>query len=489
MTETGFTKLGELDGKQSTSKKTQEKFLQLAAVGDIFFIILSLITGYYIRYQTNLIPFTVSAGPVDPPMSRYYGVMAVGAALLIFIFSNIGLYKNSALLRFRHIRTAILKGLSIWFFVYIACSFSLKFDPPVSRMFVAVTTLICGVMLISWRYVLDLFLHRTPVVDSLRQKIIFVGWSEQAERVYWEVVRDKSHPYEAVAVIASSEAGLDCDIPERIQKIQNPDLLKEIIECKLVDIVIVSDLDSGYEKIMEIASICEREYVQFNLIPSYFQILISGLHLETISGVPILGITQLPLDLLFNRLIKRMVDIVGAITGLILSFPVFVICGIIIYLESPGPIFFKQNRVGKKGEQFTMYKLRSMKIGAEKFDSQNQSTQRNDPRMLRIGKLIRRLNLDETPQFFNVLMGHMSLVGPRPERTYHSKKLSKSIHHYNLRYHSKPGLTGWAQVHGLRGDTDLNERVKYDLYYLENWNFWLDIQIIFMTLFTKKNAY
>jgi lipopolysaccharide/colanic/teichoic acid biosynthesis glycosyltransferase len=180
---------------------------------------------------------------------------------------------------------------------------------------------------------------------------------------------------------------------------------------------------------------------------------------------------------------------VGAIVGLILSVPIVLGCGMLIVLESPGGIIFGQERVGRRARPFRMLKLRSMKKGAEREDHLSQSTQRDDPRVLRIGRFMRRWNLDEVPQFWNVLFGDMSLVGPRPERPFHSDRLSQEIPHYNARYTAKPGMTGWAQVHGLRGDTDLVERVRFDLFYLENWSLWLDFQIMAQTFLRRKNAY
>jgi exopolysaccharide biosynthesis polyprenyl glycosylphosphotransferase len=231
------------------------------------------------------------------------------------------------------------------------------------------------------------------------------------------------------------------------------------------------------------------EFAQFKIIPSYFQILASGLRLETISGVPVLGVTELPLDRLENRLIKRGVDLVGGTVGLLLSLPIIAAFAILISRESEGTALFSQERIGRNGRKFKMYKLRSMKLGAEATDHLNQSTLRDDPRLLKCGRFMRRWNLDEVPQFWNVLMGDMSLVGPRPERPVHSVKLSSQIPHYNVRYFSYPGLTGWAQVNGFRGDTDLRERVNCDLYYLENWSLWLDIKIMVLTFVKRKNAY
>jgi lipopolysaccharide/colanic/teichoic acid biosynthesis glycosyltransferase len=210
--------------------------------------------------------------------------------------------------------------------------------------------------------------------------------------------------------------------------------------------------------------------------------------LEILHGVPLLGISELPLDQLQNRLLKRVTDIFGSLVGLLLSAPAIFACGLLIYLESPGPIFFSQERVGRNGTRFKMFKIRTMRVGAERTDHVNQSTLRDDPRLLRTGKWMRRWNLDETPQFWNVLNGDMSLVGPRPERTVHSNKLSNEIPHYNARYVCKPGMTGWAQVNGYRGDTSLVERVRFDLFYLENWTARLDFQIMFQTFLRYENA-
>ena len=262
-----------------------------------------------------------------------------------------------------------------------------------------------------------------------------------------------------------------------------------ILARDVINIVVLADIDLEAEQVTALANFCEKEFVQFKIIPSYFQILVSALQLETISGVPILGVTELPLDRILNRIIKRSMDVVGSLIGLTISIPLIFIFGIVIKIESPGNIFFGQERIGRKGQKFTMWKLRSMKIGSDRHDHLNQSTLRDDPRMLRIGQFMRRWNLDELPQFWNVFFGQMSLVGPRPERTYHSLKLSDEIPHYNARYAINPGITGWAQVNGLRGNTSLTERVRYDIYYLENWSLWLDIQIMAMTFFRRENAY
>jgi exopolysaccharide biosynthesis polyprenyl glycosylphosphotransferase len=236
-----------------------------------------------------------------------------------------------------------------------------------------------------------------------------------------------------------------------------------------------------------LSQLCEREFVQFKVLPSFFQILVSGLHLETISGVPILGVAELPLDRLGARVAKKALDLCGGLVGLVLSIPIITVFSILVYLEAPGPVFYHQIRMGRKGRHFKIYKIRSMRLDAEQNGP--RWAEKNDPRRLKIGALMREWNLDELPQFWNVLKGDMSLVGPRPERPELIERFKHEIPYYNARHASKPGITGWAQVNGLRGNTSLTERIRYDLYYLENWSIWLDCQILFQTFLKRENAY
>lgn len=343
--------------------------------------------------------------------------------------------------------------------------------------------------MLAWRWVLSQWLRREPVADRLRQRVAFLGWNTSADRLARAIARDGVHPYEIVGWTSLGHGGRADEDDGGYRRLGRVEELEAILVREGVDILIVADLDRVQGRIIEVANLCERLLVQFKVVPNYFQILVSGLQLETVSAVPILGVSELPLQRIGNRVLKRAVDIVGAIVGLILGLPIMLVVGVFIVRESPGPIFFRQERVGRGGRRFPMLKLRSMKLGSDKADNLSQSTLREDPRVLRIGAFIRKWNLDEVPQFWNVLKGDMSLVGPRPERPYHSEKLSREIPHYNARLMSKPGITGWAQVNGWRGDTDLVERVRCDLYYLENWNVLLDFQIMIQTFFKRDNAY
>ena len=214
-----------------------------------------------------------------------------------------------------------------------------------------------------------------------------------------------------------------------------------------------------------------------------------GLRLQSVGSIPVIGVEDLAISRLLKRIAKRTIDLVGALVGLIASVPFVLVFAVLIKRESPtGPIFFRQARVGSDHRSFTLYKLRSMVPSAAATDDQTQSTAAGDQRLLRIGALMRKWNLDELPQYWNVLRGDMSLVGPRPERPHHVDKLSAAIPHYLPRHLVKPGMTGWAQVNGLRGETDLAERIRYDIYYIENWSLWLDAQIIGLTFLRWKSG-
>jgi exopolysaccharide biosynthesis polyprenyl glycosylphosphotransferase len=227
--------------------------------------------------------------------------------------------------------------------------------------------------------------------------------------------------------------------------------------------------------------------IEFKVVPSCSQILLSCLRLQTVSGVPVLGVSYFPLDDPFNILTKQLMDLVGGIVGTILSAPLIAVFALLVYRESPGPVIYRQLRLGLHGRTFWIYKIRSMRLDAESDGRVGWSTA-SDPRRLRIGAFMRRWNIDELPQFWNVLKGDMSLVGPRPERPELIDRFKEEISHYNARHNIKPGITGWAQVNGFRGDTDLNERIRCDLFYIENWSPLLDAQIMAMTLVRHKNA-
>ena len=208
-------------------------------------------------------------------------------------------------------------------------------------------------------------------------------------------------------------------------------------------------------------------------------------------GLPVVHIRHIPLSDSFNAACKRVVDIFGALVALILFSPIMLIAVIGVKLSSPGPIIFKQERVGLHNRTFSMYKFRSMGVQAPK-DEKNCWTVKNDPRVTPFGRFMRHTSIDELPQLINILKGDMSLVGPRPERPLFVEKFREEIPRYMIKHQVRPGLTGWAQINGYRGDTSIEKRIECDLYYIENWTLGLDFKIIFLTFFKgfiNQNAY
>ena len=228
--------------------------------------------------------------------------------------------------------------------------------------------------------------------------------------------------------------------------------------------------------------------MRFTLVPDLFRVMTSSMEVETVGDIPMLGLGRWPLENAWNRAAKRIEDILGAFVGLVLSTPVVLLFGVLHKLQSPGPMFYAQVRCGYRGRPFTIYKLRTMRTDAEAA-SGPVFAQPDDPRRTRLGSWMREHNIDELPQFWNVLKGDMSLVGPRPERPVFVEKFGDEIDHYMWRHNSRPGITGWAQVNGFRGDTSIEGRLRCDLFYLENWSLALDAKILFRTLFARQNAY
>lgn len=465
----------------------------IAMAGDVAMILAGLMLGFWFRFGSGLIPRTETwwtSGDTSRITFRdYYGLIAAGTVILFLSFLYQHLYRPQNLLRFRRVARVVAQSAVVWLIAYLLISLTLRFNPPISRIYVLLSFVCTLGTVLTWRWFFHRSLRSSALSNALRQRVLFIGWNDEAARLANVIHSDPAQPYEVIGVVTPPSGANDVAPARHFRQLGSYHRLPELLHNEAIDMVVLADLDPSTDEIVRLTNLCERLMVQFKVIPSYFQILVSGLQLETISGVPILGVEELPLDRMHHRLMKRTVDIVGALVGLTLSAPLILYFGWRIRSEDPGSPFFAQERVGRLGRTFQMYKLRSMRNGSEKTDHLNQSTLREDPRLLKVGAFIRKWNIDEVPQFWNVLKGDMSLVGPRPERLFHSEKLADEIPHYNARYASKPGITGWAQVNGLRGEGDLTERVRYDLFYLENWSLWLDFQILAMTFLSRKNAY
>jgi exopolysaccharide biosynthesis polyprenyl glycosylphosphotransferase len=449
---------------------------------DAVVVLYALLSSYWLRFCTPLRGVGV---PADITLADYASYIAIGAFSLILALAGAKVYEPNALLRYRFVAVKALKASIFWATGFLGFALIFKFQPPISRLFVGICTITAPITLLAWRRLFHSFLLRSSAAADLQQRVVIVGWNDEAQHLADTFACDPTAAYRVVGCVAPAQGRFQKDpsVP-MLGQVQD---LQDLFHEHEIDIAILSDVDGLKGEIVGLANLCEKEMVQFKIVPSYFQILVSGLHLETVSGIPVLGVSQLPLDRQVNVLIKRTMDLAGAVVGLLLSVPLVAIFGFLVYRESPGPIFYRQRRLGRNGVPFNIIKIRSMRLDAEAGGRVGWST-KVDPRRLRVGAMMRKYNIDELPQFWNVLKGEMSLVGPRPERPELIADFKEDIPHYNARHNVKPGITGWAQVKGFRGDTDLTERIRCDLFYLENWNFFLDLQILAMTVTSNKNA-
>ncbi len=456
--------------------------------GDTLVIFGALLAGYWLRYHTPLGDLFIEVSGAR--LGDYLPLLGLGCGFLVISFAHNRLYDERLLLRLYQSLSIILKGIAFWFVTYLGMSLVLKFSPPISRLFVVYACLCTVVLLWVWRSLAHRLLVGVPALTlPLRQRAAILGWSDEAADLCAELGRHESHPYLLIGLIERPEGDVPVapppGAPARLGTLAE---IENLFVRERIDVLITARLDLPREELSRLVNSCEKAGVELKIIPSVFQVFVTGLRLQTIGAVPVLGVEELALGRFLNRALKRCCDVAGAALALPLSLPLMVVLAVLIRRESPGaPVLFRQSRVGAGGRDFVMLKLRSMTPGAEARDHERQSTPAGDSRLLRIGAWMRRWNLDELPQLWNVLRGDMSLVGPRPERRHHAETLSSSIPHYMPRHLVKPGMTGWAQVNGLRGNCSIERRIQHDLFYIENWSPWLDLQIVLLTLVRWKN--
>ena len=322
-----------------------------------------------------------------------------------------------------------------------------------------------------------------------QKHILLVGYSRAAEGYLDRVVTHPEWGYIVKGILADNKP--EGEEYRGIKILGGTDKLAEILPQNQLDEIVITLGLAEYHKLGRIVNMCEKSGVHTKFVPDYNNIIPTKPYTEDLMGMPVINIRRVPLNNMLNAVAKRCVDIFGALVAIILFSPVMLVTSIIIKVTSPGPLIFKQERIGKHNRPFYMYKFRSMVVQDEKDEKKGWTT-KNDPRVTPIGRFIRKTSIDELPQLFNILIGDMSLVGPRPERPQFVEKFKEEIPRYMIKHQVRPGLTGWAQVNGYRGDTSIQKRIEFDLYYIENWTMGFDFKIIFLTFFKgfiNRNAY
>ncbi|MCI8660880.1 MAG: undecaprenyl-phosphate glucose phosphotransferase [Lachnospiraceae bacterium] len=339
------------------------------------------------------------------------------------------------------------------------------------------------------RNLIRIFLRSIRSKGYNQKHVLLIGYSKAAESYIDRVRANPEWGYQIRGILDDHRAW--GDEYRGVRVIGSTENLKTILDMNLLDEIAITLSIKDYAGLEKMVAECEKSGVHTKFIPDYNRFIPTRPYTEDLQGLPVINIRHVPLNDLLNATIKRIMDFFGAIGALILFSPVMIITGILIKFTSPGPVIYSQERVGLHNRPFKMYKFRSMEVQAPNKE-QGQWTTPNDPRVTPVGKLIRKTSIDELPQLFNVLVGNMSLVGPRPERPFFVERFKEEIPRYMIKHQVRPGMTGWAQINGYRGDTSIEKRIEHDLYYIENWTLGLDFKILFLTVFKgfiNKNAY
>ncbi|MGI6019997.1 MAG: undecaprenyl-phosphate glucose phosphotransferase [Lachnospiraceae bacterium] len=461
-----------------------QKYLnRILALGDIVVIAVSFALSWYLRFRS---PFIRNRYEILG-QNTYIAALFIIVIVMVLCYAAFGLYAKN-ITRTRTDVANILKANIVGALVIIVLLFVIKIV-HFSRVMLFLFFVINVFLELMERMLVRSILRKFWINEKYCKNVLLIGYSRAAEEYLDRVLKNPQWGYVVRGILDDRvKAGTEYKGIKVIGRIDNLDII--LPQHHLNDIVITLGL-SEYYRLEKIVKLCEKSGVHTKFVPDYNNMIPTKPYTEDLLGLPVINIRYVPLSNTFLSLVKRMVDIFISAVAIIVSSPVMLAAIIAIKKTSPGPILFKQERVGLNNKKFMMYKFRSMVIQDAEKEKKAWTTP-DDPRVTKVGKFLRKTSIDELPQLFNIIKGDMSVVGPRPERPYFVEKFQEEIPRYNIKHQVRPGLTGWAQIHGYRGDTSIKKRIEYDLYYIENWTLWLDIKIIFLTFFSgfvNKNAY
>lgn len=458
-------------------------FPVILIMGDFATIFLSFLLSYWLRFYSPLtLIFPVTKG--IPPFRLYIYSSFFVALVFLVSFATSGAYKGSRPRLHSDQIFMILKAISTGLLVVLAFSFFYR-STTFSRLTLVIMWLASLILVLLERGMvakIESFLSKKGV--GVRRAIV-VALEQTAPSLAGHLSSRPQLGYEVIGVVVpelTKNESLNC--------LGRLDDLPGIISSHQVDVVVMSLPLQYHRQMLETALKCDDLNVEFQIAPDMLELLTMKARIISLDGTPFISLGRTPLEG-WNRVLKRGFDILFSGFGLVILSPFLLPLALLVKLDSPGPALYMQERLGRDGRRFKMLKFRTMKADAEGNTGPVRAVP-DDQRRTKVGKFLRRTSLDELPQLWNVFKGEMSLAGPRPERPFFVDKCKEDIPRYFVRHKVKSGMTGWAQVNGLRGDTSIEERTKYDLYYVENWSLALDIRIIFLTLrnvWKQKNAY
>ena len=461
-------------------KQYQNKLNIVHIIVDIIISLASSVLSYTIMYYA----FSSDVFALDRKNIRLMVLVPlIIAAIQVLCNRSCDLYRSYRSTAFIKEAVNILKsGLLVFLIlIFAAIAFSRLYQFQVALMFYFFIESLLSAM---YRFMLRRFLRYMRKKGYNKKYIVLLGINDCTENFIKKINSSPDLGYEISGYFDNApHSQLALTYLGSFKKVS------KYFSGSLPDEALIMLSARSQPYIDHLIAICERWGVKFSIIPNMFSSFSSRIYISSFDGIPVMSMRRVPLDRTLNKFIKRTLDIVVSLLMLIVLSPLMLVTALIIKLTSPGAVIFRQERVGLGQKPFTMYKFRSMRVETE---SDLSGTEKNDPRCTGFGKFIRKFSIDELPQLFNVLKGDMSLVGPRPEIPFYVRQYRKSVPLYMVKHYVKPGISGWAQVNDLRGnDTSIEERIKYDIYYIEHWSVMFDIKILFRTL-TKgifsKNA-
>lgn len=415
--------------------------------------------SWYLRFKSGL--FVQDAGIL--PAKTYFSALFLIIPGYLLLYSIFQLYMPRRVKSYRKELMDIIRANGIGFMIFILVLYFIK-QEHFSRQMLCIFFFINISLEFASRYLIRTILWKMRKQGLNQKHILMIGESQMAEQYMDRLRENPKWGYQVFAHLKDEEK------------------LERILEGNELDEVVIALRAEDYGKLERIVDVCEKAGVHTKMIPDFGNVISTRPYIEDVQGIPVIHVRRVPLNIMRNRVAKRAVDLIGATVAIILFSPVILLTGLVVALTEEGSVIYRQERVGLHNQVFYMYKFRSMIMQDEEKEKAEWST-RNDPRITPVGKLIRRTSIDELPQLFNVLKGEMSLVGPRPERPQFVQKFRDEIPRYMVKHQVRPGMTGWAQINGYRGDTSIEKRIEYDLYYIENWTMVFDMKILILTIF------
>ena len=470
-------------------KDNQKRLNRMHVLLDILVTVVAYALAWFIVISGKVLP--LDEGVLKPQV--YFMALIFIVPIYLILYASFHLYVPKRIQGRRSELANICKANVIGLMVFTFVLFGLRrfvshlsyFSTKMILAFFAANIILLEAERISIR----IFLRSLRTNGYNQKHVLLIGYSRAAEGFIDRVSVNPEWGYHVQGILDDHRpAGFAY---KKVQVLGPTNHLEDFLASNTLDEIAITLSIKEYSNLEQIVAACEKSGVHTKFIPDYNNIIPTIPYMEDFQGLPVIHIRHVPLTGVFNATMKRIVDLAGALFGLIVFSPLMLVTALLIKITSPGPVLFSQERIGLHNRPFKMYKFRSMEV-QDPGRERSQWTTPHDPRVTPVGRFIRKTSIDEMPQFFNVLIGDMSLVGPRPERPLFVEKFKEEIPRYMIKHQVRPGLTGWAQVNGYRGDTSITKRIEHDLYYIENWSLGFDFKIMFLTVFKgfiNKNAY